>query len=98
MTSEAEGMARAYLETMASARPLIASDIAAARELVRDGVTGLLFAVGDHAALAGHILSLLDDPDRRRSMGNEARSATASCRTAPRCGAGWRSTWARRRR
>jgi len=78
MTSEAEGMARAYLETMASGRPLIASDIPPARELVREGVTGLLFPVGDHAALAERILHLLDDPSQRRLMGEAARAAVAN--------------------
>ncbi|MGD9507341.1 MAG: glycosyltransferase family 4 protein [Geminicoccaceae bacterium] len=80
MTSEAEGMARAYLETMASGRPLIASDIASARELVREGETGLLFPVGDDAALAERILHLLGDPDRRRRMGDAARASVANRR------------------
>jgi glycosyltransferase involved in cell wall biosynthesis len=80
MTSEAEGMARAYLETMASGRPLIASDIASARELVREGETGLLFPVGDDAALAERILHLLGDPDRRRRMGDAARASIANRR------------------
>ena len=80
MTSEAEGMARAYLETMASGRPLIASAIASARELVREGETGLLFPVGNDKALADRILDLLGDPDRRRRLGGAARASIAARR------------------
>ena len=71
---------RAYLETMASGRPLIASAIASARELVREGETGLLFPVGDDKALADRILDLLGDPDRRRRLGDAARASIADRR------------------
>jgi PEP-CTERM/exosortase A-associated glycosyltransferase len=49
------------LEAMAQGRLLVASDVGGHRELISDGVTGLLFKAGDSAALAAKVLSLLDD-------------------------------------
>jgi glycosyltransferase involved in cell wall biosynthesis len=72
-TSEAEGMSRVYLETMASARVLIASDIPAARDLIRKDETGLMFPVGDTAELARLILETGADATLRARLGENAR-------------------------
>lgn len=72
-TSEAEGMSRVYLETMASARVLIASDIPAARDVVRDRETGLLFPPSDTARLAELILETGADPALRARIAENAR-------------------------
>jgi glycosyltransferase involved in cell wall biosynthesis len=50
------------LEAMAQGRLLVASDVGGHRELIADGVTGVLFKAGDPEALAGKVLTLLDDP------------------------------------
>jgi len=52
------------LEAMAQGRLLVASDVGGHRELIADGVTGVLFKAGDPEALAGKVLALLDDPSR----------------------------------
>ena len=44
-------------------------------EMVRDGVTGLLFPAGDREAFAGRVLELLNDPPRLQAMGRAARAA-----------------------
>ncbi|HEY1740980.1 MAG TPA: glycosyltransferase family 4 protein, partial [Acidimicrobiia bacterium] len=62
MPSAYECQALVYLETMACARPLIASDIPASREVVQDGVNGLLHPEGDEAALAQRIVACASDP------------------------------------
>jgi glycosyltransferase involved in cell wall biosynthesis len=64
LATESEGMARAYLEAMASGLPLVTSSIPSARELVRDGDNGLLFPLGD-------------DPERRTALGRAARLTVA---------------------
>src|SRR5262249_40902370 len=56
LPSEAEAQARVYLETQACARVILASDIPAAREVIVDGETGLLFRLGDADDLAAKIL------------------------------------------
>jgi len=74
MTSEAEAQARVYLETQACGRVLIASDIPAAREVVTDGSTGLLFRTGDADDLAEKTVRAAADPDLRARIGRQARA------------------------
>jgi glycosyltransferase involved in cell wall biosynthesis len=73
LPSEAEGLARTYLEAQACGRVLVASDISAAREVVIDGETGLLFPVGDPNALAAAVLRAAADPALRAAIGRRAR-------------------------
>ena len=73
MPSAGEAQALVYLETAACGRTLIASDIAAARELIEHGENGLLFPTGDAAALADTILLAAGDPGLRARLGREAR-------------------------
>jgi glycosyltransferase involved in cell wall biosynthesis len=65
MPSAYECQALVYLEALACGRPLIASDIPAAREVVRHGSNGLLHQEGDENALAAAILACADDPELR---------------------------------
>ncbi|HYA36581.1 MAG TPA: glycosyltransferase family 4 protein [Candidatus Binataceae bacterium] len=76
MPSESEGLSLASLEAMASGRTVVASDIPAARELIVDGETGLLFRKGDIAHLAATIVKAAD-PDLRARIGNAAHASTA---------------------
>jgi glycosyltransferase involved in cell wall biosynthesis len=72
LASEGEGMARVYLEAQACAKVLIASDVAAAREVIEPGRTGFLFPVGDAGALAAQTLGAAADPEGRREIGRRA--------------------------
>lgn len=73
MPSEAEGQALVYLETQASARLLLASDIPAAREVIVDGETGLLFRKGDIRNLTAKTLLVAGEPKLRAAIGRKAR-------------------------
>lgn len=66
-------MPRALLEAAASGRPMIATDVAGCRDLVRDGENGLLVPARDPVALADAIARLVEDPDLRRRLGAAAR-------------------------
>ena len=77
MPSAGEAQARVYLETQASGRTLLASDIAAAREVVEDGRTGLLFRTGDANHLAERLLEAARDPRLRERIGQQARERVA---------------------
>jgi glycosyltransferase involved in cell wall biosynthesis len=72
MPSDHEQQARMYLEAQASGRVLVASDIPAAREVVEDGVTGLLFRKGDIDHLAAQIGRAAQDPDLRHRIAEKA--------------------------
>lgn len=74
MPAEDEIQARVYLETQACGRVLLASDIAAAREVVTDGETGVLFRKGDPADLAARLLELAERPEWRAAIGRQARA------------------------
>jgi glycosyltransferase involved in cell wall biosynthesis len=64
-----EGFGLALLEAMLAAKPVVASDVSAAPEIVVDGETGLLVPPDDPAAIAETVSSLLDDPVRSESLG-----------------------------
>ena len=57
-----EGLPLSLIEAMAARRPIVATDVGGTRELVRDGVDGLLVPSGDPAALARAIARLRGDP------------------------------------
>lgn len=70
-----EGMPRTLLEGAAMARPLVASDIPGCREIVREGLTGLLCKAGDAGSLARAMAEMAAMPHERRvAMGLAARS------------------------
>lgn len=69
-----EGWGLTVIEANALATPVVASDAPGLRDSVRDGETGLLAPVGDVAAFASAIGSLLADPARARALGAAALS------------------------
>lgn len=73
MPSEVEARSLACLEAQACGRVLLASDVPAMREIVRDGETGLLFPLGDVEALAELTLRAACDAELRGRIGAAAR-------------------------
>lgn len=74
LPSEAEGMSLVCLEAMACGRLVIAADIPAMREIIRDGGSGLLFRLGDVEELAARTLRAAGDPELRARIGRAARA------------------------
>lgn len=72
-TGDPEAFGLVNVEAMASAKPVVAIAHGGLLEIVVDGETGLLVPPGDEDALATAILSLLEDPARRMSMGQAGR-------------------------
>jgi glycosyltransferase involved in cell wall biosynthesis len=73
LPSYSEGLSNALMEAMASGCACIASDVGGSRFLIQNGVSGFLFPAGDREALAAHLRRLLDDPSKRKQMGEAAR-------------------------
>jgi glycosyltransferase involved in cell wall biosynthesis len=69
-----EGLGLVFIEAQACGTPVVVSTSGGAGEGVVDGETGLLFAPGDEAALAQHLLTLLGDKEQRARMGAAARA------------------------
>jgi glycosyltransferase involved in cell wall biosynthesis len=63
-----EGFGLPLLEAMACGAPLVTSDIPVVREIVENGVNGLLVPRGDSVALAAAILRLLGDQALRQRL------------------------------
>lgn len=73
LPSYAEGLPKTLLEAAATGLPLVATDIPGCREVVREGITGMLVAKGDAAGLADALRRLIESPDLRRKFGANAR-------------------------
>lgn len=72
LTSRNEGgLPYALLEGARLRLATVSTTVGGVRDMIRDGETGLLFAPGDDAALARHLLALLNDPARRRRLGED---------------------------
>jgi len=71
--SRLEAFGIVALEAMATAKPVIVADIPGVREMIVDGVDGLLADPVNSLDLADKIRRLLADPDARRAMGQRGR-------------------------
>jgi glycosyltransferase involved in cell wall biosynthesis len=67
-----EGCPVALLEAMACGKACVATDVPGSRDIIEDGVSGLLVEPENAVALAAAIQRLIDDPELRESMGKAA--------------------------
>lgn len=77
-SSMTEGLPNVVLEACAAGVPVVATDVGGTREVVAEGVNGHLVPAGDPRAMAAQVLELLDDPGRRRDMGDRGRELIRS--------------------
>lgn len=75
LPSYREGTSRVLLEASALARPMITTDVPGCRDVVEDGVAGLLCQVKDAESLADAMRRMIAlTPAERQAMGRAARS------------------------
>jgi phosphatidyl-myo-inositol alpha-mannosyltransferase len=67
-----ESFGMVLTEAFAAGTPVVASDIAGYRDVVRNGVDGVLVAPGDAQALAETLRDISEEPERRREMARAA--------------------------
>ncbi|MGI6328968.1 MAG: glycosyltransferase family 4 protein [Dethiobacteria bacterium] len=72
LASRSEGLSITLLEAGCAGLPLIASATGGIPEIVRDGETGILVPSEDELSLAEAIISLIEDPKKRKHLGDEA--------------------------
>jgi glycosyltransferase involved in cell wall biosynthesis len=73
LPSRYEGLPHAILEAMLAKRPVVASDVGSVREIVIDGVTGILVPPDDGKALSEAIARLLENSELARRLGEAGR-------------------------
>ena len=73
LPSYREGFGLTIIEAAACGMPAVASRIYGITDAVADGKTGLLFPVGDVAALTQALLRLITENELRQQMGRESR-------------------------
>lgn len=69
LCSSSEGLPRVVLEAMLLGKPVVGSAVTGTRELVQDGVTGVLYPYGDIPALTAALARLLAEASTRQTMG-----------------------------
>lgn len=74
LTSAAEGLSLAMLEAMACGVPPVVPAVGDLADVVCDGVTGYLVEGGDQEAFVMRLSDLLEHEERRRRLGDNARS------------------------
>lgn len=74
--SVTETFGNVVLEAMASGLTVVSADVASARSLIDDGVTGMLCPATDIGAYASAIASLIAAPETRHRIGKLAREAS----------------------
>ncbi|HNW43500.1 MAG TPA: glycosyltransferase [Elusimicrobiales bacterium] len=70
-----EALSGSIRESLAMGVPAVASDISGNSEIVKDGVSGLLFPPGDAAALADRLETVLRDPGLRAKFSDSSVGA-----------------------
>ncbi len=71
LTSHSEGLPNALIESMAVGVPVVTTDYAGAAEFMTDGEEGFIVPRGDARAMADRVCHLLEDPSRRKTMGEK---------------------------
>jgi glycosyltransferase involved in cell wall biosynthesis len=74
LSSKAEGFSNSILEYMAAGKPVVATAVGGAPEVIIEGETGFIVSPDDERAMADRIISLLNDPKRASAMGLKGRA------------------------
>lgn len=69
LSSIAEGFGLVLVEAMALGLPIVSTDVGAVKEVVRDGVNGILVEPNSPRALANAMETLIKDKEKRKQMG-----------------------------
>lgn len=78
LPSYSEGLSNALMEAMSCSCACVASAVGGNIFLIQNGISGFLFPIGDREALRSHLRRLIDDPAKRKSLGDGARKRIES--------------------
>lgn len=72
-SSRYEGLSISIIEAMAAGLPIIATDVGSIREMIENEVSGIIIPPEDPKAIAEKVIELVQNPSKRRSLGENAR-------------------------
>jgi glycosyltransferase involved in cell wall biosynthesis len=84
LPSYREGLPKVLLEAAACGKAIITTDVPGCRDIVKDGVNGVLVPPRDSSTLATSIVNLLLDPHTREAMGVRNREMAMAKWASPR--------------
>lgn len=70
-----EGFGNVTLEAMATGKPVVATRVGGAFDIIEDGANGYLAEPKNPSEIADRIIRLLSDPGKREAMGRKARKS-----------------------
>jgi len=73
LTSLNEGTPVSLIEAMASSKPVVATDVGGVKDIVKNGVNGLLVQSGDVNGFRDAVINLLQDAEKRGEMGDKGK-------------------------
>jgi len=91
LPSRDEGMSNAMLEAMATGLPVICSDVPGIRDVISDGVNGLIVPPEHPPALLAALAQMIDDSESRIAMGRAARTHVTRQFSWTRAAKSWRA-------
>jgi glycosyltransferase involved in cell wall biosynthesis len=74
LTSDHEGTPNVLLEAMSSGLPVVSTRVGGVSEIIHEGENGFMADLGDDAGLFSALVKLVDDPQCRMRMGQQARA------------------------
>lgn len=69
LSSDSEGFSNSILEYMAAGKPVVATDVGGAGEVIIENETGFLVAANDDKTMAGRLLTLLQNSEKGKNFG-----------------------------
>ncbi|MDD3627641.1 MAG: glycosyltransferase family 4 protein [bacterium] len=72
LTSEWEGLPRTFLEAMACQKPIIATNVGGAEDVIKNEVNGFLVPFGNIKIMADRLIYLIENDEIRKNMAEES--------------------------
>ncbi|MDD4052602.1 MAG: glycosyltransferase family 4 protein [candidate division Zixibacteria bacterium] len=79
LSSISEGFSLTTVEAMASRLPVVSTDCLGPRDIITDGVDGIIVPGRDPEIFGGRMAELLQDDQRRQAMGEAGRRTAEHC-------------------
>ena len=68
-----EGVPKVLIEAASCGKPIVTTDAPGCRDIVRDGVNGILVPLRDSTAVAAALKKMIESPELRKKMGEKGR-------------------------